>query len=77
MLPSFFGTRLREARFACSANGIEQLNVETRKYVKPGPASNGDGLGAALREAVNDRFDSIPEDMNALLRRLERPRKAA
>jgi hypothetical protein len=65
--------------FACVIKGIwiEKLNVETPKYVKPRPAGDGDGLGAALREAVNDRFDRIPEEMSALLRQLERPRQAA
>ena len=71
MLLNFFGTRLRHGRFAFSINGIGKLNVETRKYVKPGPARDGNGLGAALREAVNDRFDRIPEEMSVLLQRLE------
>jgi hypothetical protein len=33
---------------------------------------DGDPLGAALRQAVNHRFDRIPEEVRALLERLER-----
>ena len=32
----------------------------------------GNGIGAALREAVSDRTGRIPEDMEALLLKLER-----
>jgi len=77
MLLNFFGTRLGEARLAFSINGIGKLNVEIPKHVKPGPAGDGNGLAAALREAVNDRFDRIPEEMSLLLQRLERCRQAA
>ena len=53
------------------------VNVDTRKHLKPGPAGDGDGVGAALREAVADRFDRVPEELGLLLRKLERPRRAA
>jgi hypothetical protein len=53
------------------------VNVEAPRDLKPGPPAEGDGIGAALREAVNDRFDRIPDEWGALLQRLERPRRAA
>jgi hypothetical protein len=53
------------------------VNVDTRKHLKPGPCGDGNGIGAALREAVNDRTHSVPEDMGLLLRKLEKRRRAA
>ena len=76
MLLSFFGTCSREARLSFSINGMVKLNVEQRKYVK-GPVGDTNGIGAALREAVNDRFDRVPDEMRALLERLDRARRAA
>jgi hypothetical protein len=77
MLLNLFGTRCGEVSFRLLNQRDRTLNVEARKYVKPGPVGDGNGVGAALREAVNDRFDRIPQEMSALLQRLECPRKAA
>jgi hypothetical protein len=48
------------------------VNVEGWKHLRPAPAGGGNGVGAALREAVRDSTGRIPEDMEALLMKLER-----
>ena len=53
------------------------MNVESRKHLKPGPVGNQRPIGSALREMVSERFDRTPDDMDGLLRRLERPKRAA
>ena len=48
------------------------MNVEGWKHLRPAPAGDGNGIAAALREAVSERAGRIPEDMEALLLKLER-----
>ena len=72
MLLRFSGTRLDRNRFPCSFNGIAKLNVEKPTCLKPHPVGDGDPVGAALRQAVNGRYDRIPEELKSLLERLER-----
>ena len=48
------------------------VNVEGWKHLRPAPAGGGNGIGTALREAVSERTGRIPEDMEALLLKLER-----
>jgi hypothetical protein len=49
-----------------------EVNVEGWKHLKPAPAGGGHGIGAALREAARDCTGRIPDDMAALLLKLER-----
>ena len=61
----------QERVFARKEIGIE-VNVEGWEHLRPAPARGGNGIGAALSEAVSDRTGRIPEDMEALLLKLER-----
>ena len=60
----------QERVFARKEIGIE-VNVEGWNHLRPAPAG-GNGIGAALSEAVSDRTGRIPEDMEAPLLKLER-----
>ena len=60
-----------ERVFAPKQIGME-VNVEGWKHLKPAPAGGGHGIGAALREAARDCTGRIPDDMEALLLKLER-----
>jgi hypothetical protein len=70
--PAFVTEPIEQERvFARKEVGIE-VNVEGWKHLRPAPARGGNGIGAALSEAVSDRTGRIPEDMEALLLKLER-----
>ena len=52
------------------------MNIEGWKLLRPAPIGTGDGIGAALREAVNDRTDRVPQDLLILLEKIDRRRAA-
>ncbi len=76
MLLIFQGTQLADSRFPLPFKGIAKLNVETPTRFKPHPMGNDDPFGAALRQAAHHRFDHIPDEIWALLARLDRVRAA-
>jgi len=76
MLLNFLGTRPLPEGFPAKS-WDRNVNVESPAYLSPGPTADGNGIGAALRQAVNDRFARIPPEMIALLHRLEQPKRAA
>ena len=51
------------------------MNIESRKYFRPGRIGRRHGIGAALREAVEGRFDRLPGEFQMLLDQLDWSKK--
>ncbi len=51
------------------------MNVETRKHLKPRPVGDRPPIRTARAEMVDGRYDRVPEEMDRLLRRLERAKQ--
>ena len=62
-------------RFLGSNGWEDRVNIESRKYFRPGRIGRRHGIAAALREAVEGRFDRLPGEFQMLLDQLDWSKK--